>query len=143
MASQAVAAAVTAQRGMAEEGWPDDSTVRVRMGLHTGEGRLGGDSYAGLDVHRAARIAGLAQGGQVLLSAATRSLVEDVLPDGVSLRDLGAHLLKDFDQPERLVQLVIEGLANDFPRSRPRLMCGSPCRERRPASSGAARRSTR
>jgi class 3 adenylate cyclase len=85
------------------------------MGLHNGEGRLGGDSYAGLDVHRAARIAGLAQGGQVLLSASTRSLVEDVLPDGVSLRDLGAHQLKDFDQPERLVQLVIEGLANDFP----------------------------
>ncbi len=57
IASQAVAACVMAQRSLAEEPWPDGSTVRVRMGMHTGEGRLGGDSYAGLDVHRAARIA--------------------------------------------------------------------------------------
>ena len=80
------------------------------MGLHTGEGRLGGDNYIGLDVHRAARIAAAGHGGRVLLSAASRVLVEDALPDGVTVRDLGTHRLKDLDQPEHLAQLVITDL---------------------------------
>lgn len=85
------------------------------MGLHTGEGRLGGDNYVGLDVHRAARIAAAGHGGQVLLSSTTRTLVAASLPPGIALRDLGAHRLKDFDEPESLAQLVIEGLADQFP----------------------------
>ncbi|HYK95630.1 MAG TPA: adenylate/guanylate cyclase domain-containing protein [Candidatus Dormibacteraeota bacterium] len=114
-ATNALAAAVAAQRELERERWPSGYPVRVRMGLHTGEGHLGADSYVGLDVHRAARVAAAAHGGQVLLSAATRALVETRLPDGVVLRDLGSHRLKDLDQPEHLAQLAIAGLGVDFP----------------------------
>src|ERR671914_747404 len=60
----AVRAAIAAQHGLAAHDWPPGPPVRVRMGLHTGEGVLGGDDYAGLDVHRAARIAAAGHGGQ-------------------------------------------------------------------------------
>ena len=79
---------MTAQRALAAHQWPMEPRLRVRMGLHTGEGILGGDNYVGLDVHRAARIAAAGHGGQVLVSAATRGLVESAMPQGVSLRDL-------------------------------------------------------
>ena len=117
-APDAVAAAVEAQRGLADAAWPDGATVRVRMGLHSGEGRLGGDDYVGLDVHRAARIAGVGHGGQVILSDATRALVAQGLPDGVGLRDLGEHRLKDLAQSIRIFQLDIDGLAAEFPALR-------------------------
>ncbi|MGI8929027.1 MAG: hypothetical protein ACR2H0_06145 [Candidatus Limnocylindrales bacterium] len=68
-----------------------------------------------MDVHRAARISSAGHGGQVPLSERTRDLVSDTLPSGVSMRDLGEHQLKDIDEPERLYQLVIEGLRADFP----------------------------
>jgi class 3 adenylate cyclase len=109
----AVGAAVAAQRGLAAYGWPTGFPVRVRMGLHTGEGSLGGDNYVGLDVHRAARIAEAGHGGQVLVSAATRGLVAQALPQGVSLRDLGRRRLKDITLPEHLYDLVIQGLPAD------------------------------
>ena len=88
------------------------------MGLHTGDGTLGGDDYVGIDVHRAARIAGAAHGGQILLSDSIRALAEHALPEGASLRDLGQHRLKDIALPERLHELVIEGLPSDFPAPR-------------------------
>lgn len=106
--------AVAAQRSVAGHGWPEDATVRVRMGIHTGEGVLGGDDYVGLDVHLAARIGAAGHGGQILLSGATRALVEEGLPDGVTLRDLGEHTLKDFD-PQHLFQAMVEGLRSEFP----------------------------
>src|SRR5215470_13243083 len=93
-ASDAVAAAVAAQRALANQQWPEGAKVRVRMGLHTGEPQRSSEGYVGLDVHRAARIMSAGHGGQVLLSQATRVLVEHVLPDGVSMLDLGAHRLK-------------------------------------------------
>ena len=114
----AVRAAVEAQRELAATEWSDEHAVRVRMGLHTGDGVLGGDNYLGLDVNRTARIRAAAHGGQVLLSDATRALVERSLPSGTELRDLGQHRLKDLLQPERLHQLVIEGLKQDFPPPR-------------------------
>jgi predicted ATPase/class 3 adenylate cyclase len=114
----AVQAAVAAQRGLAAHDWAPGPAVRVRMGVHTGEGILGGDDYAGIDVHRAARIADAAHGGQVILSDATRGLVQHALPAGVSLRDLGVHRLRGIADPERLHELVIEGLASDFPAPR-------------------------
>jgi len=117
-AGDALRGAVAAQRALAAEPWPDGAPVRVRMGIHTGEGMLGGDNYAGLDVHRAARISAAAHGGQVLLSGATYGLVEGAAPDGVSFRDLGEHRLKDLDRPVRLVQLVVDGLLSDFPAPR-------------------------
>ena len=92
-ASDAVAAAGEAQVALAE------GPVRVRMGLHTGEPMEGVEGYVGLDVHRAARIAAAAHGGQVLLSQATADLA------GVEVRDLGLHRLKDLGAPERLFQL--------------------------------------
>ena len=114
-APQAVAAAVAAQRAVAEHAWPEEATVRIRMGLHTGEGTLGGDNYIGLDVNRAARIAGVAYGGQVLVSESTRALAEPTLEPGASLLDLGAHRLKDLLQPERIFQVVHPELASEFP----------------------------
>jgi predicted ATPase/class 3 adenylate cyclase len=114
-ATGAVQAAIAAQRAFALHQWPHGAPLRTRMGMHTGEGRLGGDDYLGVDVNRTARIAAAGHGGQVLLSEATRALVADALPEGSSLRDLGKHRLKDFDAPQRLFQLVIEGLPSDFP----------------------------
>jgi predicted ATPase/class 3 adenylate cyclase len=114
----AVRAAVAAQQGLAAHDWAPGPPLRVRMGIHTGEGTLGGDDYVGIDVHRAARIADAAHGGQVLLSDATRALVQHALPAGTSLRDLGVHHLRGIAAPERLHQLVIEGLASDFPPPR-------------------------
>jgi predicted ATPase/DNA-binding SARP family transcriptional activator len=108
-ATGAVAAAVRLQRDLAAAG------LRVRMGLHTGQPKIAPTGYVGLDVPRAARICAAAHGGQTLLSQATRELVEDELPDGVALRDLGEHRLKDLTSPQRLSQLVIDGLPADFP----------------------------
>ena len=114
-APSAVAAVTEAQRSLASEPWPENATVRVRMGLHSGEGVLGGDSYVGLDVHRAARVASAGHGGQVLLSGSTQGLAIGSLPSGVALIDLGQHRLKDLSRPEHLWQLSIEGLPSVFP----------------------------
>jgi class 3 adenylate cyclase len=89
--------------------------VRVRMGQHTGEPELTPEGYEGLDVHHAARIMSAAHGGQILLSQATRELVEQELPAEVSLRDLGEHRLKDLQRPSHLFQVVIADLPADFP----------------------------
>jgi class 3 adenylate cyclase len=110
----AVSAAVDAQRELAAADWPDDRALRVRMGLHTGEGELGGDNYVGVDVHRAARIAAAGHGGQVLVSESTRALVEPALAGDVRLRDMGQHRLKDLPALEHLYQLVISGLPEEF-----------------------------
>ncbi|MGH2682225.1 MAG: ATP-binding protein [Actinomycetota bacterium] len=114
----AVRAAMAAQRGLGTHDWSHGAPVRVRMGLHTGEGVPRGDDYVGIDVNRAARVADAAHGGQVIISHATRGLVEHALPEGVSLRDLGGHRLKDIAHPEHLHDLVIEGLPADFPPPR-------------------------
>ena len=115
----AVTAAAAAQRSLGSEPWSAGvGAVRVRMGIHTGEAVLGGEDYVGLDVHRAARIAAAAHGGQVLVSAATHALVSGSLPDGLRLRELGEFRLKDLDRPERLAQLVGPGLADDYPPPR-------------------------
>ena len=117
-AIDAVSAAVASQRAIAAESWPDGIDVRVRMGLHTGEIESTGEDVIGYDINRTARIAALANGGQVLVSDATRGLVAETLPDGVGLRDLGPHRLKDLREPERLAQLVIDGLQDTFPALR-------------------------
>jgi predicted ATPase/class 3 adenylate cyclase len=114
-AGGAVQAAVAAQRALHAHRWSHGRPIRVRMGMHTGEGRLGGDDYLGIDVNRAARIAAAGHGGQILVSGATRSLVERELPDGVSLRDFGEHRLKDLAHPEHLSDLIIDGLPSEFP----------------------------
>jgi predicted ATPase/class 3 adenylate cyclase len=115
-AGDGLRAAVEAQRYLYEHEWPGGLDVRVRMGLHTGEGRVvDDDQYVGMDVHRAARIAAIGHGGQVLMSETTMGLTRDALPREVGVRDLGEHRLKDFERPERIFQLDIEGLLHDFP----------------------------
>jgi YVTN family beta-propeller protein len=114
-AADAISAAVESQRVLAAHPWPEGADVRVRIGIHSGEASATEERYLGFSVHRAARIGAAAHGGQVLVSDSTRSLVEDDLPEGVVLRDLGSHRLKDIDRPERISQLAAEGLQAEFP----------------------------
>ena len=108
-AIDAVAAAADGQRALAE------GSVRVRMGVHTGEPIRTDEGYAGMDVHRGARIAAAGHGGQVLVSPTARELIQDDLPEEFALRDLGEHRLKDLSRPQRIFQLVAEGLEREFP----------------------------
>jgi predicted ATPase/class 3 adenylate cyclase len=103
-AEQAISGAAQAQEALAERG------LRVRMGMHTGNPLVVDGRYRGIDVHQAARIAAAGHGRQVLLSDATRDLVDVSVP----VRDLGRHRLKDLGEPVRLYQLG-EG---DFPPPR-------------------------
>ena len=103
-AGAALRAAAEAQRALAAHRW-ESQPIRVRIGIHTGEPLVSAGLYAGLDVHRAARVMSAGHGGQVLLSETTGAMVEDSLPDGLSLRDLGEHRLKDLLAPQRLYQL--------------------------------------
>jgi len=117
-ASHAVAAAAAVQRSLAAEPWPAGSEIRIRIGMHTGDGLVSGGTYVGLDVHRAARVMAAGHGGQVLLTDATQGLLGGMLPDGTTLRDHGQHKLKDLSQLERIWELVIAGLRTDFPALR-------------------------
>src|SRR4051794_14711114 len=95
-ATGAAASAGVGQRALAS------GPIAVRMGLHTGTPTVAAEGYVGIDVHRSARVAALAHGGQVIVSASTAALLEDE-----PLRDLGRHRLKDFDAPARLFQLGV------------------------------------
>ena len=107
-ARDAVEAAADAQRSLAS------TPVRVRMGIHTGEPVLTAEGYVGLDVHRGARVCSAAHGGQIIVS----SITHDLLDGSVELHDLGAHRLKDLAQPQRLYQVVGDGLEREFPPPR-------------------------
>jgi WD40 repeat protein/class 3 adenylate cyclase len=117
-ASDAIGAAAAAQRALAAHEWPDGQPLRVRMGLNTGEPEVEQEGYWGLGLHLTARICSAAHGGQVLVSQSTSAVYGDAHIPGVDFREMGEHLLKDFDRPERLYQLVIDGLPNDFPPPR-------------------------
>ena len=108
-AKDAVAAAADAQRALVQ------GSIHVRMGVHTGEPIRTDEGYAGMDLHRGARIAAAGHGGQVLVSQTARDLVEQDLPDELALRDLGAHRLKDLTSAQRIFQLLAEGLNREFP----------------------------
>jgi predicted ATPase/class 3 adenylate cyclase len=114
-ARDAAAAALDAQRGMSGHQWPGGERVRIRMGLHTGEPVAHGDDYVGMDVHRAARVAGVAHGGQVVITDTTARLIAGALPEGARLDDLGQHQLKDLAMPEHLYQLTADGMDTAFP----------------------------
>lgn len=114
-ASEAVGAAVGAQLAIRDEPWPAPCSIRVRMGIHSGEAESRGGDYFGRSVNRTARIMAAGHGGQVLLSSSAAALAEDALDPGTTLRDLGEHRLKDLDRPERLFQLLHPGLADTFP----------------------------
>ncbi len=114
----AVSAAIDGQRSLETHDWPSEARIRVRMGAHTGQGVLADGGYVGLDVHRAARVAAAAHGGQVLVSGATARLVDAELPEGCSLRDLGEHRLRGIGGAVRLCQVVAPGLPSLFPSPR-------------------------
>jgi predicted ATPase/class 3 adenylate cyclase len=112
-AAGAVAAAAEMQRALQQHDW-SGAELSVRIGVHSGEALATGGDYVGLPLHQVARIRDAAYGGQVLVSEATRQLATS-LPAGLDLRDLGEHRLKDLARPERLYQLVVDGLKADFP----------------------------
>jgi ABC-type oligopeptide transport system substrate-binding subunit/class 3 adenylate cyclase/tetratricopeptide (TPR) repeat protein len=114
-ATDAVSAVVDMQKSLRNHKWPKGVELQARMGVHTGEPLVVDEGYIGMDVHRAARIAHVGHGGQILLSETTSSLVRDELPNGVNILDLGRHRLKDMRRPEHIVQLVIEDLPSKFP----------------------------
>jgi predicted ATPase/class 3 adenylate cyclase/DNA-binding CsgD family transcriptional regulator len=114
-ASDAVAAALDAQRRLRAEDWPDGVTLAVRMAVHTGEAELRDEgNYFGPAVIRCARLRAVAAGGQVLVSSATADLVGDRLPEGASLADLGRHRLRDLGRPEHVFELRHADVAGDF-----------------------------
>jgi predicted ATPase/class 3 adenylate cyclase len=113
--SACVAAAVDMQRALLAHPWPDGQAVRVRMGIHCGEAEQTAVGVVGLEVHRAARIAAVAHGGQIVVSGAAAVLVRDSLPAGAALRDLGQHRLKDLTGPQQIFQLDADGLPAAFP----------------------------
>jgi predicted ATPase/class 3 adenylate cyclase/Tfp pilus assembly protein PilF len=114
-ADDAVRATLAAQQALLTHPWPPGAPVRVRMGLHTGEPTVTSTGYVGMDLHRGARIAAAGHGGQILLSQTTHDLVQDELPEGASLLDLGSHRLKDLQRPEQLYQLLHPDLLARFP----------------------------
>jgi predicted ATPase/class 3 adenylate cyclase len=114
-AEEALAAVLTAQRALTGQRWPTSTPIRVRMGLHTGACEERDSDYFGPAVNRVARLESVAHGGQVLVSGTTAGLLAQSLPDGVSLRDLGAHRLKDLGRPEQVFQLDAGYLDGDFP----------------------------
>lgn len=118
--TDAVEAAVAIQRqlGKAAVGSSDGVEVRVRVGIHSGRPTLTDVGYIGLAVHTAARVCSAANGGQVIVSAATRAAVGTSPPSGVRFRSLGRHRLAGLPEPETLFQVVAQGLRATFPRPR-------------------------
>ena len=127
-AGDAIECAVAAQQALEIHEWPEGARVRVRMGIHSGEPRATGERYVGFGVHRAARIGAVGHGGQILVSNATRELVEDELPPETRLRELGVYELKDLERPERLYQVEAEGLQQTFPQLKARRLAPPPRR---------------
>ena len=113
--SACLAAVIDMQKALETHAWPGQEQVRVRMGIHTGEASKTATGLVGLDVHRAARVAAVGYGGQVLLSEAAATLVRDWIPAEAALRDLGVHRLKDLGRPEHMFQLQVPGLQAEFP----------------------------
>jgi len=114
-AHEAVAAAAAVQLRLATVDWATDRPLRVRASLHTGAADLQLGDYYGSAVNRAARLRGIAHGRQTVLSRTTWELVQDQLPQGVTIRDMGEHALKDLTRPEHVYQLDVNGLPDSFP----------------------------
>jgi predicted ATPase/class 3 adenylate cyclase/DNA-binding CsgD family transcriptional regulator len=110
-----VAAVLEMQQAIEARAWPAGEQVRARMGIHTGEAAQTAAGLVGLDVHRAAQVAAVGHGGQVLVSETAAALVRDSLPPGAALTDLGVHRLKDLGRPEHVFQLHAAGLRVEFP----------------------------
>lgn len=115
-ARDAIFAAAAIQRALSEEPWRTPRPLRTRIGLHTGEAVIVGDTgYASLPINRCSRLMAAAHGGQVVISGATEVLVRDQLPEGMTLIDLGEHRLRDLGRPTRVFQVVRDGADEEFP----------------------------
>jgi predicted ATPase/class 3 adenylate cyclase len=126
----AVEAALAAQRALRDTSWPEEiGAISVRMAIHTGALEPEDGDYHGPVVNRVARTEGLAHGGQVLVSDATRTLVYDTLSNGVGLRDLGPARLKGLSEAEHVFQLEAPDLPHDFPPLRSGIAAGVPLPE--------------
>ena len=116
VAIPAVEAAIVIQRQLASTQWRETGPLRVRMGLHTGEAMPLEDDYDTTHtLNRVARIMSAGHGGQILISQTVAELVRSALPEGVTLRDLGQHRMKGLSQLERLSQVCVLDLLQDFP----------------------------
>jgi predicted ATPase/class 3 adenylate cyclase len=115
-------AAVDGQQSLDREPWGPTGPLRVRMGIHSGDTEKREGDLFGPAMNRAARIMAAGHGGQVLISGTAADVAE--LPEGISLRDLGMHRLKDLTEPEHLFQLLHEDLGTEFPP--PRTLDGRP-----------------
>jgi predicted ATPase/class 3 adenylate cyclase len=116
--TNALNAAITAQRGLASAPWNELGPLKVRMGLHAGEAELdsGSDEYlVSHTKNRVARIMSAGHGGQILISRAVMELVGEHLPQGIHLKDIGEHYLKGLLQPEHLFQVILPDLPVEFP----------------------------
>jgi class 3 adenylate cyclase len=114
----ALAAALSAQRALRSQAWPDAADIRVRMGLHSGHPALTDSGYVGLPVHVAARVCSAAHGGQILASSAARVAIDGSRPDGIGWRSLGSHQLHGLPEPVALFQVEVADLPADFPAPR-------------------------
>lgn len=112
-AASAIAAACTAQADLAAEPW-GVAEINVRMGLNTGVAEERDGDYFGPVLNRAARIMGLANGAQILLSHTTTELVRDPLDPTYELHDVGERNLKSHRRPEHLHQLMGPGLSSEL-----------------------------
>ena len=111
----AVDAAITAQRALDAQSWPDDVVVRIRIGIHSGYPTSTKDNYVGMDVNTTSRICAVGHGGQIVVSANAREAVKASSPDGVRFTDLGAHRLRGLPEPVPLYQVGAKGLRARFP----------------------------
>jgi predicted ATPase/class 3 adenylate cyclase len=114
-AIDALNAAAAIQTDLTQVNWVTSRSIRVRMALHTGHAELQLGDYYGPAVNRAARLRSIAHGGQTIMSEATWQLVQDHLPEGVTVVDMGRHGLKDLSRPEHVYQLNVRDLPTDFP----------------------------
>jgi predicted ATPase/class 3 adenylate cyclase len=117
-AQQAAAAALEAQRTLSAQDFSAVGGLRIRIALHTGTAQERDDDYFGPAVNRVARLLAIGHGGQILISQTTANLMPTELPERSTLRDLGAHRLKDLTRPEHVFQLVAAGLSDAFPALR-------------------------
>ena len=115
VASDAIAAVAAIQSQLAEIAWDTPRPIKVRASIHTGAVDLQLGQYYGTPVNRAARLRGIAHGGQTLISASTWELVKDTLPNGVTVVDHGQHRLRDLTSSEHVFELAIDGLERAFP----------------------------
>jgi len=114
----AVSAAIELQQVLSDPAATGGIAFKVRCGLHAGVEEHRDDDFFGRSVNRAARIMGVAHGGQILVSETVSSLVDERLPDGAALRDLGLVRLRDLASPERVFQVIHPGLRANFPALR-------------------------